>query len=131
MISQPNLYAGVARSNGMKHAQGEYLLFLDSDDFFELDMLEKIYNKAVSTKADIVLFDGSAYCDIEKRFVENKSFLYAYLLADFEVFSKEDTDLIYQITTPSLWIKLFNKEFIFKNKIQFSQTKSSNDIYFS
>ena len=47
VITQTNQYAGVARNNGMKYAKGEYLLFLDGDDFFELNMLEKLYNKVL------------------------------------------------------------------------------------
>ena len=56
VIQQQNQYAGVARNNGMKHAVGEYILFLDSDDFFERTMLEKMYNEAKRTEADLVLW---------------------------------------------------------------------------
>ena len=45
VLFQENQYAGIARNNGMKIAQGEYLLFLDADDFFEDTLLEKIYSQ--------------------------------------------------------------------------------------
>lgn len=45
ILTQENQYAGAARNNGMKEAQGEYLLFLDADDFFENTLLEKVYNQ--------------------------------------------------------------------------------------
>ena len=38
IISQENSGAGVARNNGLSRAQGEFIIFLDSDDYFELDM---------------------------------------------------------------------------------------------
>lgn len=53
-IHQVNAGAGAARNNGMAQAQGKYLIFLDSDDFFEPDMFEKMYLKAEETNADIV-----------------------------------------------------------------------------
>ena len=44
-----------ARNYGMAKASGEYILFVDSDDFIEPDMCEKLYNKAVTDNNDIVI----------------------------------------------------------------------------
>lgn len=43
-----------ARETGIKHATGEYIIHSDSDDWMELDMLEKMYNKAILENADCV-----------------------------------------------------------------------------
>ena len=47
--------AGGARNVGLEKAKGDYLLFLDADDFFELNMAEKMYNRGVETNSDIVI----------------------------------------------------------------------------
>ena len=61
ILHQKNLYAGVARNNGLKEAKGEYIILLDSDDLFELDLLEKTYKKGKEINADIVLFNADHY----------------------------------------------------------------------
>ena len=57
IISQENAGAGAARNNGIKHATGEYIICLDSDDFFEPDMLEKMVAKAEEDGSDVVVCD--------------------------------------------------------------------------
>lgn len=47
-----NKGAACARNAGIDTAQGEYIGFVDSDDFIDLDFYEKLYNKAVETGAD-------------------------------------------------------------------------------
>lgn len=49
-----NKGAAAARNAGIEQAQGEYLGFVDSDDFIDLDFYEKLYNKAAETGADAV-----------------------------------------------------------------------------
>jgi len=44
-----------ARNYGLKHATGEFILFVDSDDFIEKDMCEKLYSKAIRDQNDIVI----------------------------------------------------------------------------
>ena len=44
----------VARQTGIDNSTGEYVIHVDSDDWVDLDMLEKLYEKAKETHADIV-----------------------------------------------------------------------------
>ena len=45
----------VSRNRAIQEARGEYLLMLDGDDLFALDMVEKAYSKAKETDADMVM----------------------------------------------------------------------------
>lgn len=57
IISQENTGLGGARNTGVKHAKGEYIWFIDSDDFIEKKVLQLIYNKIIKTKPDALAFD--------------------------------------------------------------------------
>ena len=50
-----------ARNLGITYSTGEYIGFLDSDDFVRIDMFEKLYTKAISTDSDYI---GCGYTDI-------------------------------------------------------------------
>ena len=64
---QKNLYAGIARNTGKSHAQGEYLVFWDCDDFFEPEALEKMYEKAKEQDADICVCGARQYLQEKKQ----------------------------------------------------------------
>ncbi len=57
VIDQENQGLSVTRNNAIKEAQGDYLVFIDSDDYIKSDMLEKLFDKAVSGGYDIVASD--------------------------------------------------------------------------
>ena len=61
IVHQPNAGAGAARNSGMKIARGKYLSFLDSDDFYELEMLEKAYLKCEKDDANICVYRSNQY----------------------------------------------------------------------
>ena len=54
LINQQNQGQASARNTGLDHASGEYIVFVDSDDFIVEDMLATLYKKAVELKADMV-----------------------------------------------------------------------------
>ena len=62
LISTQNNGIGIARNIGLKQAKGEYVTFVDSDDYVSNDFLEKMLKNAIVSKADIVV------CDMYKVF---------------------------------------------------------------
>ena len=48
---------GAARNLAIQKAKGQYLLFVDSDDYIDKEMLEKMYNNAIENNSDIVVCD--------------------------------------------------------------------------
>ncbi len=131
VIVQKNKYAGVARNNGMKSAEGEYLIFLDSDDFFAPDLLEKTYNQAVSTDADVVLFGAKKYDMLSGEYIDTPHYFNRRYLPEQTVFSGTDVpDRLFLLTTPCPWTKLFRREFVSSENLRFQPIQNSNDVYF-
>ncbi len=66
IIDKNNTGVASARNEGIKAASGEFIGFVDSDDWIELDYFEKLYKAAIEYNSDI------SYTNIVKFFNENK-----------------------------------------------------------
>ncbi|MBD5489840.1 MAG: glycosyltransferase [Lachnospiraceae bacterium] len=74
IITQENHGQGYARNVGIKRAKGEYIYFLDSDDYIMEDTLECCYEYASKNKLDLALFDALLFENsIERKLIETNN----------------------------------------------------------
>ena len=134
VIKQENLNAGVARNAGLAIAKGKYLSFLDSDDFFELNMLEVMYQKILDKNSDIII------CRCKSIDLDNGKFntqlfnesLRLDLIPENNNFSVlEIPQIIFQFSEGWAWDKLFRADFILSNNIKFQSIINFNDNQFT
>ena len=64
LIRQENMGLSAARNAGVAAAGGEYLYFIDSDDWLDADALTECYNAAHEYNSDVVFFDAVSYNEI-------------------------------------------------------------------
>jgi len=126
-----NIGLGLTRNKGIVKAKGEYIAFIDSDDYIALDMMEKMYNKAINKKLDVVCakiyieekegiyirqehIKAQTIIDINK--VGIKYFLHNYVFTN-----------IYQ---NCVWDKIYKRTFLLQNKLFCGDTTVfAEDLY--
>ena len=132
IIKQENQYAGVARNNGLQKAMGKYIVFWDADDLFELEALEKMYNRMEEDGADICICDANQMDYNTEEVIVRNIYLQKQYLPENRPFSKTDIpENIFRFTTNVPWNKMFKREFVEEHKLQFQSLKQANDTYFS
>lgn len=132
VLQQKKANAGAARNLGRQRASGEYLLFLDSDDLFEPDMLEKMYAACKESQADVCVCNADQYDTLRKEYMEKPQYLRKKILPEQIPFSRETVGkYILYFTTSVPWNKMVRKAFIDDRGIEFQDIARANDQYFS
>lgn len=109
-----------ARNLGIQKAEGEYLMFTDSDDTLFPETLSTLYGKALETKAELVVCGFTYYVEQDGRHVDNlpekafcgggETYLEEGFLADFKR----------ELFNPP-WNKLIRRELLLENEIRFGE----------
>ena len=132
IATQSNAGPGMARNNGLRRARGEYVIFLDADDFIKLEFLSEMYETAKVDDLDIALCDYDLYHNDTAKFRKNVTGEEQGLLAPGKVTSKNDfPDQIFQMTDGYVWSKLFRRSFLLEKKLTFPEDlRMFEDVYF-
>lgn len=124
--------AGASRNEGIKRAKGEYLIFLDGDDMFDEYMLWEAYTAAKKENADIVEFQYAIVTSeqIHKKIIveQDNSFIERFCKKCFKVAELQPSEFLNLATSP--WSKIYRREYILNERIEFQDLPCCNDVYF-
>lgn len=112
-----------ARTFGLKHATGEYVGFIDSDDVPEITWAQKLYEAAKKADADIA-FSGYDRVDLDTgKTVSTEMTQHGYMDKDVDW---NDDFIVY--ANPSLWNKIYRRELV--KDSEFLPFRGANDTLF-
>lgn len=139
LINKKNEGLGMARNTGIEIARGEFIAFVDSDDYIDTDMYEKMYNAAKAQNADTCICnykrrDTSNNIVRRKYKMNSKIYEGTHVIDDLlssmigtSPTSKDDVEI-----GMSVWKCIFSKNIIKYNDIKFCSERQfiSEDIIF-
>lgn len=118
VINQENQGLSVARNNGIEAAKGEYIFMSDSDDLLTENSLKPLLEKALETRADMIVADFMNLDDDEiAAYLKNP-----ILLKDCAVEERTGDDMLLMPMScgcTCVWHTLFNREFLKRNNLHF------------
>lgn len=124
LIGQNHKGAGSARNFGLSRAKGQYIIFLDCDDWFSEDFFKTMIDRIEADQSDIAICEFFIYNqqtgEMEKSAIPETG--------NQKI---ERTNLVFDIFAPNPWTKLYRISFLKKNKLLFQEIPSCNDWSFA
>ena len=133
-IQNEHRNAGYARNTGLDAAVGDYVLFLDSDDYCRDNMIERMFEAAQDNDADIVLCQADYYSE---KYGVTKPMTWVLnrdkMPSDGkECYNREtNSAYLFQSTIISPWNKLIKRKLLMENQIKAQDQIAANDVVLS
>ena len=121
-------FAGKPRNVGIENATADYLMFLDPDDIFLENACELLYNTITKNKLELV--SGNYNINRDNKIIRNNWDILKLDDGEATEVQNIEENFNFLLTTPSVWSKIFKKEFILKENIEFLVGVPAQDLVF-
>lgn len=129
LVEQTNQYAGVARNNGMNRATGEFLYFLDADDYIEPETLEVMVASAEQYGTDIVVAKSEAF-DAQTGDTWTIDFALNGQPYETAIPNAVYNPALFQSFNGWPWDKLYRTSFVKDTGYEYQPLRTTNDAFF-
>ena len=121
VIHKENGGIAKARNEGLEQAKGDYVFFIDSDDYLVGDRLNEVYKKAIEFDADILHMSYTIADEVHGKSEKAENSFELNKLIDHSAMEKEICYASSKGRIIFAWRNLYKKEFLNKNGIAFSE----------
>lgn len=132
VIMQANAGVGMARNVGLAAATGDYAMILDGDDVFEPQMVERLMAHVGGEEpVDLVVCRADAFDDATGAVSDLAYSIRMEQIPAHDPFApSEMADYVFSAFVGWPWDKLYRREFIVREGLEFPSLKNSEDLYF-
>ena len=120
--------AGYARNVGIEHANGEWLIFADADDFFA-ERFENLLIEYYKSKADIIYIKHKDVLSDNILIERNRCHEFNDVMTND--WPKEEKELFFRCRHNVPWAKMVKKDLVDRCRLRYEEVKYSNDIVFN
>ena len=123
VIEQENQGVSAARNTGMDAARGKYMMFVDSDDYIEPDVIGRVLEVAERNQAELCFFLAEAFNEhaswptVRQPFAYNQVYTGEYIM-------------LHGIAVSTVWMTLYLTEFLKQTEVRFQRAVSGEDVEF-
>jgi len=132
LLSQVNKGPAAARNIGIKLAKGDFIGFVDADDYIESNMFEKLVSIAIKEKTDVVISHFKNFNKGSTRYTVPKTKIPTNMLLGKNKIKECILKSYYgslDILIPALWNKIYKKEFLAKNNFFIDECRVRAEDY--
>jgi Glycosyltransferases involved in cell wall biogenesis len=130
IVNKENGGAPSARNIAIPMAKGEYISFVDSDDWIAPNMLSESYKKAKETHADIIVFNFNRAYHLE-RVIQNDPILEQDIIVSKDILGEFSYKYLFEMKGSSVWNKLYRSEFLHKYNLYMGNVRIGEDLFFN
>ena len=130
IIEQENQGLSLARNNGLQKASGDYILFVDSDDLLIKNSVPQLLDKAISSKADLIVADFIKMDEKQITQYQNNPFNQP----DSQTYVMNGKELLLHELNPYycyVWRTMYRRDFLNQNNLRFIPNICFEDVTFT